>query len=133
MEIRDIGYFKEVAGHLNLGRAAHALNLSTTALSKSLRRLEKSVGAKLVKRTPQGVELTSAGNALFAQAGRLGLLLDDIRHEVADLGAGRAGHINVGVTPGLAEYCVSDAYAAMLNDAERSPRRFAQGDVDACT
>jgi DNA-binding transcriptional LysR family regulator len=117
MEIRDIVYFKEVAEHLNLGRAAHALDLSTTALSKSLRRLEKSVGAKLVKRTPIGVELTGAGNALFAQSGRLQLLLDDIRHEATDLGTGRAGHVIVGATPGVSEYCVSDAYAALLKEA----------------
>jgi DNA-binding transcriptional LysR family regulator len=117
MEIRDIVYFKEVAEHLNLGRAALALDLSTTALSKSLRRLEKSVGAKLVKRTPKGVELTGAGNALFAQSGRLQLLLDDIKHQATDLGSGRAGHINVGVTPGLSEYCVSNAYAALLKEA----------------
>lgn len=117
MEIRDIVYFKEVAEHLNLGRAALALDLSTTALSKSLRRLEKSVGAKLVKRTPNGVELTGAGNALFAQAGRLQLLLDDIRHQATDLGAGRAGHITVGATPGVSEHCVADAYAALLKEA----------------
>ena len=117
MEIRDIRYFKEVAAHLNLGRAADALNLSTTALSKSLRRLEKSVGGKLVKRTPKGVELTEVGAALYAQSGRLQLVLDDIRHEAADLTRGRAGRIRVGATPGLSEYCVSEAYAALLKEA----------------
>jgi DNA-binding transcriptional LysR family regulator len=134
MEIRDIGYFKEVAAHLNLGRAALALDLSTTALSKSLRRLEKSVGAKLVKRTPQGVELTGAGNALFAQAGRLQRLLDDIRHEATDLGAGRAGNITVGATPGLAEYCVSDAYIALLKEAPKvSLRAILMYGIDAAS
>lgn len=117
MEIRDIRYFKQVAAHLNLGRAASALDMSTTALSKSLRRLEKSVGGKLVKRTPRGVELTAIGVALQAQAGRLQLVLDDIRHESADLASGRAGHIRVGATPGLPEYCVSLAYAASLKEA----------------
>jgi DNA-binding transcriptional LysR family regulator len=134
MEIRDIVYFKEVAEHLNLGRAALALDLSTTALSKSLRRLEKSVGAKLVKRTPNGVELTGAGNALFAQAGRLQLLLDDIRHEATDLGAGRAGHINVGATPGVAENCVSDAFIALLKESPNvSLRAILTHGIDAAT
>lgn len=119
MEIRDIRYFKEVAAHLNLGRAAQALDMSTTALSKSLRRLEKSVGGKLVRRTPKGVELTEVGAALYAQSGRLQLVLDDIRHESADLVRGRAGRIRVGATPGLSEYCVSEAYAALLKEAPR--------------
>ena len=117
MEIRDIRYFKEVAVHLNLGRAAEALGMSTTALSKSLRRLEKSVGGKLVRRTPKGVELTEVGAALYAQSGRLQLVLDDIRHEAADLVSGRTGLIRVGATPGLSEYSVSDAYAALLKES----------------
>jgi DNA-binding transcriptional LysR family regulator len=117
MEIRDIRYFKEVAARLNLGRAALALDMSTTALSKSLRRLEKSVGGKLVKRTPKGVELTAIGAALYAQAGRLQLVLDDIRHQTSDLASGRAGHVRAGATPGLAEYCLSAAFEALLREA----------------
>lgn len=117
MEIRDIRYFKAVAEHGNVGRAADALNLSATALSKSLRRLEKSVGAKLVKRTSRGVELTAVGDALIARSGKLQLALEDIRHEAADLGSGRSGHVKVGHTVGLCEYCVSDACSALREDA----------------
>ena len=51
MELRDLKYFAIVAEHQNVGRAAEALGLSATALSKCLRRLEKSVGAKLVHET----------------------------------------------------------------------------------
>lgn len=49
MELRDIRYFAVVAEHLNIGRAAEALDMSATALTKSLRRLEKSVGANTEK------------------------------------------------------------------------------------
>ena len=52
MEIRDLRYFVAVAEHRNLARAAEALDLSPTALGKSLRRLEQSVGAKLTSRSP---------------------------------------------------------------------------------
>ena len=65
MELRDIEYFTVVAEHGNLGRAAEALGLSQPALSKSLRRLEHEIGAKLVKRTPKGVELSAEGMALL--------------------------------------------------------------------
>ncbi len=44
MELRDIRYFAVVAEKQNIAHAAEALGLSATALSKSLRRLEKSVG-----------------------------------------------------------------------------------------
>lgn len=117
MELRDIRYFNMVAEHRNVTRAADALGLSATALSKSLRRLEKSVGAKLIKRTAKGVELTAVGNALIARAGTLQLALDDIRQEAADLSVGRAGHINVATAPGSNEYCITDAYLALLGEA----------------
>jgi DNA-binding transcriptional LysR family regulator len=55
MDLRDIEYFAVVAQHGHLGRAAEALGLGQPALSMSLRRLEKSAQAKLVKRTPKGV------------------------------------------------------------------------------
>ena len=58
MELRDIEYFAVAAEHRHLGRAAAALGLSQPALSKSLRRLENALQAKLVKRTPKGIDLT---------------------------------------------------------------------------
>ena len=63
MELRDIEYFAVVAEHGNLRRASEALGLSPPALSKSLRRLEESMQAKLVERTPKGVALTPVGAA----------------------------------------------------------------------
>ena len=48
MELRDIEYFAVVADCGNLGRAAEELGLSTPALSKSLRRLECALDAKVV-------------------------------------------------------------------------------------
>ena len=71
MELRDIQYFAVVAEHGNVRRASEALGLSPGALSKSLRRLEESLKAKLVERTPKGVALTSVGAALLSQVQRL--------------------------------------------------------------
>ena len=64
-QLRDIEYFSEVAERGNVGRAAEALGLSQPALSKSLRRLENSMQAKLVKRLSRGIELTAAGKELY--------------------------------------------------------------------
>src|SRR5688572_24164958 len=103
MELRDIEYFAVVAEHGNLGRAAEALGLSHPALSKSLRRLESAVEAKLVTRTPKGVEVTAEGAALLARARGLRLALQDLSREIRDIGSGRGGHVRVGVAPGVDE------------------------------
>jgi DNA-binding transcriptional LysR family regulator len=117
MDIRDIRYFEVIAKHGNIGRAAEVLELSATALTKSIRRLERFVGTKIFQRTPKGVELTAAGAALINQATKLHVTLEDIRRQAADLGAGHKGHIRAGFSVGLCEYCVTDAFAELRTES----------------
>ena len=130
-QLRDIEYFSVVAEHGNVGRAAEALGLSQPALSKSLRRLEKSMQAKLVKRTSKGIELTAVGSALFSQVRRLRLSLEDVTREVADLSQGRAGHLRIGIAPSFAIHLVPATCAALLKDASRVTLKVTVLDRDA--
>jgi DNA-binding transcriptional LysR family regulator len=102
-----------------LRRAAETLNMSQPALSKSLRRLEKSAKAKLVKRTPKGVELTTVGAALLRHARQLTLYLDDVANEVLDLSRGHAGHLRIGVTPPYVENPVAQSCVCLLADSPK--------------
>lgn len=117
MELRDIEYFSVVAKHGNLGRAAEALGLSQSALSKSLRRLEGEIRAKLVKRTPKGVDLTAEGATLLSRVHRLRLSLDDIAREVADVTHGLAGHLRVGAGFGYSMHLLPAACGILARDA----------------
>ena len=117
MEFRDLEYFAVLAEHRHIGRAAEALNLSQPALSLSLRRLENAMKAKLMKRTPKGVELTATGTALMARVKRLRLAREDVLREVADLSLGRSGHLRVGAHPGVVSYPLAPACTALLKDA----------------
>jgi DNA-binding transcriptional LysR family regulator len=119
IEPRDIRYFAVVAEHQNVGRAAAAMDLSATALSKSLRRLEKSVGAKLVQRAPKGIALTDVGVALLARISPLQGLLNDVRREAADLARGNAGHINIGTNMGSAENFLARACSALSRETAK--------------
>src|SRR6185436_7335895 len=100
MNLRDLQYFAVVAKHRHLGRAAASLGLSQPALSMSLRRLERFMQTKLVKRTPKGVDLTAPGEVVYAHASRLRLSIEDISREVADLSEGRAGYLSIGTGGG---------------------------------
>jgi DNA-binding transcriptional LysR family regulator len=119
MDFRDLEYFSVIAKHGHVGRAAEVLGLSQPALSLSLRRLEKSIQAKVVKRTPKGVELTAVGSTLLAQAKRLQLVRQDVMREIADLSTGRSGHLRVGVSPGVAEDLAGAASAILTNEAPK--------------
>ncbi len=129
MELRDIEYFAVIAKHGNVTRAAEALELTPTALSKSLRRLEKSVDAKVVTRTPKGVELTSVGHALLAQVQRLRLTLADVAREAADLGKGRAGHLRIGAGPTVCEN-LPRVFAALRKEAPNVTAKITVTDND---
>jgi DNA-binding transcriptional LysR family regulator len=116
MELRDIEYFAVVAEHRHLGRAAEALGLTQPALSKSLRRLEQALGAKLVKRTPKGIALTVEGAALESHVHKLRLSLADVAHEISDLSAGRTGQLRVGAGPGFVEDLLQRACSVLMNE-----------------
>lgn len=118
MQLRDIEYFAVVAEHGNVRRASESLGLSPPALSKSLHRLENSMQAKLVERTPKGVALTPVGIALLAQVQRIRLTLDDVAREAADLTQGRAGHLRVGASQADSELLPA-AFAEMLKEESK--------------
>lgn len=120
MDFRDIEYFAVIAAHGHLGRAAEALGLGQPALSLSLRRLETSAGAKLVKRTPKGVELTDVGSALLSHVRRLKIARDDLAREISDLAHGQAGCLRVGATPVIANGSLPSACIALLKGAPRA-------------
>lgn len=131
MDLRDIDYFAAVARHGHLGRAAEALGLGQPALSMSLRRLELSAQAKLVKRTPKGVELTAVGAAVLSHAARLRLARDDLAREVSDLAHGRAGHLRIGASPSNVDVTLPQACSALLMEAPKVTLELAVLDNDA--
>ena len=119
MDLRDIEYFAVIAEHGHLGRAAEALGMGQPALSISLRRLENSANAKLVKRTPKGVELTDIGRVLLSHVERLKLARRDLAREISDLAHAQAGHLRVGASPATAHGYLADACASLLKDAAK--------------
>lgn len=126
-QLRDVEYFAAIAEHGQVQRAAAALGLSQPALSKSLRRLELAMNAKLLIRTPKGVDLTSVGAALLARVKQLRLSLDDVTREIADLSEGRAGHLRIGMGVQLA-HVVPTVCTAMLKEAPRLTIELRSGD-----
>lgn len=130
MELRDIEYFTVVAQHGHLGRAAEALGLSQPALSKSLRRLEQELGAKLVKRTPKGVELSAEGVVLLGRARDLRLAAQGIADEIRDVGRGRAGHARIGAGPTSSAEMLLEALLPLVGDAPKLSYNIIVSDND---
>src|SRR3954447_10859989 len=58
--------FVAVARAGKMKQAAHELALTPGAVSQRIRQLEEAAGRRLFSRTPSGVELSAAGEAMFA-------------------------------------------------------------------
>ncbi|MPZ46401.1 MAG: LysR family transcriptional regulator [Betaproteobacteria bacterium] len=123
MELRDLEYFRVVARHGHIGRAAETLKLTQPALSKSVARLEASVGARLLERTPRGVVLTQVGIALIARATHIHTAVDGALREAKDLSSGASGQLRIGTGPTAGEHILPAVCAELLRG---SPRLFIQ-------
>lgn len=99
VELRHLRYFVAVAEELSFTRAAVRLNTAQPSLSQQIRRLEKSVGVKLLDRSRHHVALTNAGRIFLRQAKDI---LGRVEHacRLANQAAeGQAGDLSVGTFP----------------------------------
>jgi DNA-binding transcriptional LysR family regulator len=83
----------------NFSVAAHDLNISQPALTRSIQVLEKSVGARLVDRSGKGATLTPMGELVAAEAEAILRDVDDLDHEVDQIKGVEAGHLLLGAGP----------------------------------
>lgn len=85
-----------VATHGSLNAAADVLNVSTSAVSQQLAKLEDEVGERLLERRGRGVELTDAASLLAAHAARALSVLSEAEAELDARRSTVAGPLTVG-------------------------------------
>jgi DNA-binding transcriptional LysR family regulator len=82
MELRHLRHFLAVADALSYSRAAEALHMAASPLSRSIQQLEHDLGGPLFDRGTRRVELTPLGAALVPRARKLLDEVDDITRSV---------------------------------------------------
>ena len=80
-DLADLSVFATVAAERSFTRAAARLNVSQSALSHSMRGLEKRLGVQLLARTTRSVSPTAAGSTLLQE---LAPALERIERAVAE-------------------------------------------------
>lgn len=102
MDLRQLGYFVNVADAGSFSRAAVALNLAQPTLSRQIGLLESELGQRLLVRTGRGVSLTDAGELLLGHARAMLESARRAREELRELHANPAGRVTVGLPPRVA-------------------------------
>lgn len=87
--------FVLVARYRGFSEAARQLGVVPSVVAKRIAQLEKSLSAKLFERTTRTVQLTEAGEKLYARAGGLVASFDDLLQSVERDESKLLGHIRV--------------------------------------
>jgi len=117
-EWSDLRILLEVARGGTLSAAGRKLGVNNTTVGRRMAALEADLGAKLFARTPDGLVLTAAGEAIRASAEEMERAM--VRAEQRVLGADRnlSGLVRVATTEMLANIVVLPALCGLL---ERHP------------
>ncbi|MFD1363670.1 LysR family transcriptional regulator [Lentibacillus salinarum] len=99
MDIRQVECFAEVARQLNVTQAAKTLHVSQPSLSKTIKNLERELGAPLFYRGSQKLALTDAGEAFLVNAKKLLAAYDNLTSELNDVIDLKRGEIKIGIPP----------------------------------
>jgi DNA-binding transcriptional LysR family regulator len=86
LETRELVYFVAVAEELHFSRAAERLGIAQPPLSRTVSRLERRMGVRLLERTSRHVELTPAGLVFLDECRRLLQGLDTAVHRTQRAG-----------------------------------------------
>ncbi|PHM37664.1 HTH-type transcriptional regulator AbgR [Xenorhabdus innexi] len=97
IKLHQIRAFVEISRYGSIRSASRTLSLSQPALTKSIRELEDSLGAKLFIRSNQGIHLTECGQSFLSRASlileELRVAQEDIQQRIGLLG----GVVNIGI------------------------------------
>ena len=107
MEFDDVRAFVRVADTASVSQAARDLNVTQSAVTRRLQRLETSLGTTLLERRTRPVTLTGAGQAALERCRRL---LNDAREVRAAAANGElpTGELRIGVAHALTELTLTE-------------------------
>lgn len=142
IEIRHLRYIVTTADMGSFNRAAGAMRIKQSTLSRRIRHLELRLGIALFERSTRGVNLTQAGMRFLARARQVLDDLDGMRQDIGAFLNGDQGRMVIGlsdaVPPARSQSLLLDYslrypgvdLAAVVGDAADFPRRLVRGGMD---
>lgn len=95
----------------SLSAAADRLVVQPPAISKSLARLEKLLGKRLLNRTTRAIEITQAGRYVYTEGLKQLLALEVLLENVGAFDQAPAGTLTITASPAIGEYLIAPSLA----------------------
>lgn len=119
MDFRKLRHFVAVCEHGTFHRAAQAVHLSQSALSRSIQALEQELGVPLFDRSSQRIFLTPYGRVLLERAHRVLQEGRALQRELALLQGEDAGSLRLGLSSTPAAVLLHPCMVALLDEYPR--------------
>ena len=110
---REMAVFSAVAASGSFSAAGRDLDLTPSAVSRTVDRIEARLGVRLMLRTTRTLTLTPEGQAYLGAARRILSDLDDAEQAIADQGAPR-GRLRVSASLSHGRLCVAPLLGAFV-------------------
>jgi len=95
MDTLSLRIFVSLARTLNFSRTAEEYFFTQPAVSHHIKKLEASIGAKLINRSSHGISLTAEGVEFLPYAKRILDLSDIAENRVINMTEGKVGHVRI--------------------------------------
>ena len=118
IELRHLRYAVAAAHYGSFRRAAEALGVKQSSLSRRILQMEDRLGVAVFERSSSGVRLTDAGTEILRASRHLVEGLDRMMASAKAVGRGEAGRLAVGFYTSLS---AGNLRASFLEYARRSP------------
>lgn len=103
----DLRIFHALVSAGSMSAAARKLGIGQPTVSRRLEQLETRIGARLVTRGAEGVELTDIGERIWSQVQTMQATADDIARVAGHADRTEAGPVRVSAPEGVAGYWVA--------------------------
>lgn len=99
LNFTQLQHFKLVAQEGSFARAADLANITQSAMSNSIRNLEKQLGFDLFERSERPVKLTPEARNILSRVDAVLFEMRNLDQSLHNLVSGQGGHVRLGMTP----------------------------------
>ncbi|WP_158286154.1 LysR family transcriptional regulator [Pseudomonas sp. LB-090624] len=127
-ELRNLRHFVALMSHRSFVLAAHSVNLSQPAFSRSIQALEHQVGCELVQREKKGLPPTRQGQVLLDYANEIVSKSNELAFRISAFNNNSQSVLSFGSGPVAAASIVPKAIAKLLEIHPHAKTKLTVGD-----